>query len=226
MSALGQAVVAGKVRALDLEIASKIATGSLRSDALVDGLVTTFVQTLQGSLVNKRRRNSSEWMDQDALVDAMRTLEHGPEAEAILSRFRVNHRSVPKSSFSHSSMPDTFMSMRDRAVLAKTFQSGQSFLKAASQRLHIVFDETTWSPGFQQARSFRDGQDKILGEAVRTGLVFARSSTSSALCRKSAWHAHPFISSRIALKAINLSSNVVACPPARSSHAPKPCCSC
>ena len=165
VSALGQAVVAGKVRALDLEIASKIATGSLRSDALVDGLVTTFVQTLQGSLVNKRRHNSSEWMNQDALVDAMHTLGHGPEAESILSRFRVNHRSLPKSSFSHSSMPDTFMSMRDRAVLAKTFQSVQSFLKAASQRLHIVFDETTWSPGFQQARSFRDGQDKILGGA-------------------------------------------------------------
>ena len=165
VSSLGAGIATGKVRSLDLEVASKIATGSLRCDALVDGLVTTFVQTLQGSMVNRKRHNSSEWIDQEALVDAMHTLGRGPEAQALLGRFRFNTRQLPKTSFSHASMPETFMSMRDRSVLQKTFQTIQSFLKASAERLHIVLDETTWSAGFQQARNSREGQDKILGGA-------------------------------------------------------------
>ena len=108
VAALGQGVLEGKVRALDLEVASRIAAGALRSDALVDGLVTTFVQTLQSSLTNKRRQTSSQFMQQEALVDAIHTLGRGSECQALMSRFKVNKQSLPKLSLNHASMPDSF----------------------------------------------------------------------------------------------------------------------
>ena len=165
VAALGDGVATGKVRSLDLEVASKIATGALRGDALVDGLVTTFVQTLSASLLNKKRVNSSQWINEDALVDAIHTLGHGAEVQALLSRFRVNKQALPKLGFSGGEMPDTFVSLRDPNILKRTFQTVQSKLKASSERLHIVLDETTWSPSFQQARQFRDGLDMIVGGA-------------------------------------------------------------
>ena len=81
VAALGNGIATGLVRSLDLEVASKIATGA-------HGLVTTFVQTLSDSLVRTKRLTSCQWTDQEALVDAIHTL--GPEVPAMLSRFRVN----------------------------------------------------------------------------------------------------------------------------------------
>ena len=165
VASLGQSVAQGTVRQLDLSLASKIAAGALRCDSLVDGLITTFLQTLDSSLRNKRRRASGQWIDAEALMDAAHTLGRGPEAASLLFRFRVNSKLLPKLSFNCSALPDSFVSIRDREILKQSYQKIQCLLKAPSGRLHLVVDETTWSPSYQQARQFRDGEDRILGGA-------------------------------------------------------------
>ena len=165
VASLGQGVAEGKVRQLDLQLASQIAAGQLRCDALVDGLLTTFLRTLESSQRNTRRHRSGEWIDEHALMDAVQTLGGGRQVDALLSRFRINTKRLPKLSFSCAGLPDNFVALRDRTVLKQNYQTAQSLLKASSSRLHIVVDETTWSMGFAQARQFRDGRDCVLGGA-------------------------------------------------------------
>ena len=165
VTALGEGVARGRVRQLDLKLASQVACGALRSDSLVSSLVTTFLQTLEASWKNSRRKTSGAFVDQDALIDAVQTLGRGPELQSMLQRFRINPNMVPRINLTSPGLPDSFVALRDTNVLVENFQKVQSLLKACSRRLHIVVDETTWAASYQQARLFRDGQDRIIGGA-------------------------------------------------------------
>ena len=162
---IGDSVASGKVRELDLDLAAKVATGALSSDALVDSLVTTFLQTLESAWTpGKVRKTSSQWVDQDALIEAVRTLGRGEDMQAMLARFRISPKALPGLSLDcGEALPDSFMSLKDPAILGKSYLTVQRLLKACGQRLHIVLDETTWSPDFQQVRKFKNGEDLIIG---------------------------------------------------------------
>ncbi|CAE7714428.1 FEN1 [Symbiodinium sp. CCMP2592] len=163
--ALGDGVAAGRLHAADLQLGALVATGALRSDALVHGLVSSFLHTLEGSWKNSRRKRSGSHIDEAAIMDAVQTLGRGAELHAMLDRFRVNPDVVKRVNLANPAFPDSFMSLTRPGQLKDGFVRVHELLKASSERLHIILDETTWSASYQQARLLQEGQDRIIGGA-------------------------------------------------------------
>ena len=163
--ALGDGVATGRLHATDLQLASLVASGALRSDALVHALVSTFLHTLEGSWKNERRKRSGSHIDEAAIMDAVHTLGKGSELQAMLDRFRVNPKVVKRVNLVTPGMPNSFRSLTRPDQVQDNFVRIHELLKASSQRLHIILDETTWTGSYQQARLLEEGEDRIVGGA-------------------------------------------------------------
>ena len=165
VQALGDGVANGRLHSTDLRLGAMVATGALRSDALVHALVGTFLHTLEDSWKNSRRRRSGSHIDEAAIMDAVQTLGRGAELQAMLDRFRVNPKVVKRVNLVSPGFPDSFLSLTRPGQLKDGFLKVHELLKASSHRLHLILDETTWSSSYQQARMLQEGEDRIVGGA-------------------------------------------------------------
>ncbi|CAE7037389.1 FEN1, partial [Symbiodinium sp. CCMP2456] len=165
VQALGDGVAKGRLHATDLQLASQVAAGALRSDALVHALVGSFLHTLEGAWKNERRRRTGSHIDEGAIMDAVHTLGRGAELKAMLDRFRINPKVVKRVNLVTPDVPNSFRSLTKPDQVRENFVRLQELLKASSHRLHLILDETTWTASYQQARLFEEGEDRIVGGA-------------------------------------------------------------
>ena len=162
-SALAGAVQEGRVQAMDVDLAARIAA-DLRSDAVIEGLVTTFLLRSQEALQGP---NSSRHLkDLGAMSEALSTLGKRSEIDALLKRFGVNPRSVPKMSLDSGLLPKAFGAMGNLAQLKSSIQKAACHLRSMTKRLHVMMDETVWSASAEQCKGFLQDEgncDVILG---------------------------------------------------------------
>ncbi|CAE7289607.1 unnamed protein product, partial [Symbiodinium sp. KB8] len=159
-ASLSQAVANGSVRKLDLQLASKVAAGALRMDSLVDSMVTSFLQTLHLSC-SRRRKTTSEYINQDAVVAALETLGQGPQVQEMFQRFGMNPRALPKLQIDTKASPSSYISLADPDRLGLCFKTAASHLHSQGSRMHILIDETTWSRDLQQVKGLFGGSGRV-----------------------------------------------------------------
>ena len=113
------AVGNGTVREADLCLASKVASGQLRADSLVHGLVMSFLSMHKQVVAGCRRQSTSVHMEEDALMEAVMDLGRGRELRSLLQRFHVNPRSRPRLDLSGSELglPDFYASLSNGDAL-------------------------------------------------------------------------------------------------------------
>ena len=164
-NALASAIQDGKTRSLELDLAARVAAGELRTDAVIEQLVTSFLLRSKDSL--QRPHRSRHLTDVGAMADALGTLGRRSEIDQLVRRFGVNPRAIPRLSLDHSILPKAFGSLSSESQLKQAYGTAACHLRAASKRLHIMVDETVWSPAAEQCRGFLgdDGKDTdvILG---------------------------------------------------------------
>ena len=155
-SALAMAVQEGRAQAMDLDLAARVAVGQLRTDAIIEGLVTTFLLRSQEAL---QRPNSSRHLkDVAAMSEALSTLGRRAEINALLQRFGVNPRAVPKMPLDSGLLPKAFGAMGDLAQLKSSIQKAACHLRSVTKRLHVMMDETVWSAAAEQCKGFLEDE--------------------------------------------------------------------
>ena len=160
-ASLSGAIAKGKVYEQDIQLASIVAAGGLRADSLINSMVTSFLSKLQQSCA--KRHTTSEFMDQAAMYEAVSTLGRGKDVQALFARFGMNPQSLPKLDFGRASLPQSYISMRDPAILGEAFTRIARLLRAPGERMHLLIDETTWSKDLQQVRGLMQGEDRLVG---------------------------------------------------------------
>jgi hypothetical protein len=79
-----------------LALAAKVASGRLRADAVVQGLVSSFLHTFRDNLKHKRYQTSSKHANFGAIQDALLSLGHVEEVSSLLRLFCVNDKQLPR----------------------------------------------------------------------------------------------------------------------------------
>ena len=159
--ALSGAVMQGRARSLDLQLASRVACGALRGDTLVQALVTSFLMQTQQALA--RPDTVRHVADLEGVSQALGVLGRGAEFGGLLRAFHVNPRGLPKVVLDAPMFPQPFGSLSSREHLKSSFGAAASILRAVNRRLHVMMDETVWSAGFEQVRAMRDNSDFMVG---------------------------------------------------------------
>lgn len=92
-------VLDGTVKREDLELASHIASGSLQSDAVVEGLVRSFVAKIERQRQGKviRTNSSANWNEQAAL-EFMFSIGKSPESLRLLQSLSLYQRCLLSAS--------------------------------------------------------------------------------------------------------------------------------
>ncbi|CAE7395576.1 FEN1, partial [Symbiodinium sp. CCMP2456] len=151
-NALASAVQEGKTRQGELDLAARVAAGGLRTDAVIEQLVTSFLLRSKDAL--HRPHSSRHLTEVGAMADALATLGRRSEIDQLIRRFGVNPRAVPRLSLDHNLLPKAFGSLSSDVQLAQAYNTAARHLRAVSQRLHIMVDETVWSPAAEQCPGF------------------------------------------------------------------------
>ena len=162
-SALSTAVLQGRARALDLELASRVAAGALRGDALVSAFTTSFLMQTKKELARPGSVRHIE--DLEGVAQALQVLGRTKEWDGLLKTFKVNPRGLPKTTLDAPIFPPFFGSLSSLEQLKDSFSRATSILHAVNRRVHIMIDETVWAPSFEQVRHMRDTADFLVGGA-------------------------------------------------------------
>eukprot|EP00439_Symbiodinium_sp_Y106_P070695 s1368_g12.t1 len=166
-NALASAVQDGTARSLELNLAARVAAGGLRADAVIEQLVTSFLLRSKTAL---ERPNSSRHLTQvGAMSDALCTLGKRKEVDALLSRFGINARAVPKTTIRSPLLPPAFGALSYSSQLRASYMRAARHLGAASSRLHVMYDETVWAPSAEQCRGFLGEEEDDLRDVIVGG---------------------------------------------------------
>ena len=159
--ALTGAVVSGRCRQVEIEMASKIASGALRSDALLESLVTGFFSQARAALL--RPCSSNNYSDLSAAADALASLGKSKDFQSLLRRYNLNPRALPRAGLDASQLPRAFGSLSTAEQVREAFRVAAGHLHGLSDRLHIMVDETVWSASYNQVRRLQNDADYIVG---------------------------------------------------------------
>ena len=157
VKSLSSAVETGAAQSSDLALAAKVASGRLRADSVVEGLVTSFLMTFKDGLHNKRYKTSGRYANYGAIAEALLTLGKREEVNILLEIFCVNPRKLPKSNALDPSLPQPFLALANTDVLQKNASISMAHMKLGSERPFLVFDETVYSPSWELMRGIQGG---------------------------------------------------------------------
>ena len=166
-NALASAVQEGTARTLELDLAARVAAGGLRADAVVEQLVTSFL--LRSKTALERPNSSRHLTEVGAMSEALCTLGRRKEVDALLSRFGINARSVPKPSIRCTLLPQAFGALSSSSQLRASYMMAARHLGGVSQRLHVIYDETVWSPSAEQCPGFLGEEEEDLRAVIVGG---------------------------------------------------------
>ncbi|CAE7188268.1 unnamed protein product [Symbiodinium sp. CCMP2456] len=152
---LADSLAKGEVRQLDLQLASKIASGQLRTDGFIHALVTAFLMRCQTQASDPRYRTTSKHSDLHAVQEALATLGREEAMKGVLERFGFNLRAVDKSSLESSSFPNPYVAIRNEQEMATSVRRALAGLRLVGGRACVLLDETVWSPAYEQVGTFR-----------------------------------------------------------------------
>ncbi|CAE7252030.1 unnamed protein product, partial [Symbiodinium sp. CCMP2456] len=162
---LSGAVRDGRCRDADLQLAAKIAAGGLRGDALVQGLVSSFLYTFRSDLETKRYKTTSRFMSaMGATEEALVTLGRSEEVKQLLERFGVNRRSLPTLRVLDPVLPQPFLSLSSQEQLTQTITCISTHLKLGLEhRPFLMFDETVMEANYELMRLSGQDDEKFIG---------------------------------------------------------------
>lgn len=127
----------------ELALASKIATGQLRGDAVVFGLVQSFVAMSSKVQAGNVRTRSGKFMTAEMMMDVVSVLGNSREARNLMSLFGVATSCTPRVPLQHDALPDFYMAIRSPEVLRRNIQLALGLLTGAGKRKHhLCMDET------------------------------------------------------------------------------------
>eukprot|EP00439_Symbiodinium_sp_Y106_P050822 s5546_g6.t1 len=160
---LSTAVRDGRCRTTDLELAAKIAAGGLRGDALVQGLVSSFLYTFCTDLQTKRYKTTSRFLTaMGATEEALLTLGHSEDMKELLQRFGVNRRALPTSRVLDPLLPQPFLSLSSTEQLTQAITCISTHLKLGLEhRPFLMFDETVMEANFELMRLSAQDDEKF-----------------------------------------------------------------
>ncbi|CAE7458131.1 unnamed protein product [Symbiodinium sp. CCMP2592] len=162
---LSTAVRDGRCRTTDIELAAKIAAGGLRGDALVQGLVTSFLYTFRTDLETRRYKTTSRFLSaMGATEEALLTLGHSEDMKELLQRFGVNRRALPTSRVLDPVLPQPFLSLQSTEQLTRAITCISTHLKLGLEhRPFLMFDETVMEANFELMRLSPQDDEKYIG---------------------------------------------------------------
>ena len=103
------------------------------------------------------------------MSDALCTLGKRKEVDALLSRFGINARAVPKTTIRSPLLPPAFGALSYSSQLRASYMRAARHLGAASSRLHVMYDETVWAPSAEQCRGFLGEEEDDLRDVIVGG---------------------------------------------------------
>lgn len=146
----------------ELALAARIASGQLRGDAVVFGLMQSFVAMSTKIQAGRVRAKSGKFMTEEMMLDVVSVLGNSREARNLMSMFGVAKSSTPRVPLQHDALPDFFMAIRDGEVLRRNVRLVLSLFNGARQRRHhVCMDETCITPNY----------DLLTGLRTESGLV-------------------------------------------------------
>ena len=161
---LGAQVLSGKCKDTDLQLASRVAAGALRSDAIVESLVTSFLSKMHCGL-QSARQTTSAFADYEALSESLGTLGRSQEVADLLRTFKVNPKKLQALSMFNEKYPLPYAALSNLAGLQENCRRALSHLRMAGSRPHLIIDETTWAASWSQVRHLTRGSDGELHDA-------------------------------------------------------------
>ena len=163
------AIANGSARELDLRLASKVAAGALRHDVVVESLVTSFLMQIKKGLSDCVRQTTGAFANYEALAEALGTLGRSSEVKELLATFKVNPKKLPTVDLRNQQYPGAFLALNSKDQLMQSIRSAVALLKTAGGRPHIIVDETTWSPSWDQVRGIRHDDQGRLADGIVGG---------------------------------------------------------
>ena len=162
---LSGAVRDGHCKDADLQLAARIAAGGLRGDALVQGLVSSFLYTFRTDLETRRYKTTSRFMHaMGATEEALVTLGRSEEVKQLLERFGVNRRSLPPLRVLDPVLPQPFLSLSSQEQLTQTITCISAHLKLGLEhRPFLMFDETVMEANYELMRLSPEEDEKFIG---------------------------------------------------------------
>ena len=154
-TSLADSLAKGEVRRLDLQLASKIASGQLRTDGFIHALVTAFLMRCQTQASDPRYRTTSKHSDLHAVQEALATLGRDEAMKGVLDRFGFNLRAVDKSSLESSSFPNPYVAIRNEQEMATSVRRALAGLRLVGGRACVLLDETVWAAAYEQVGTLR-----------------------------------------------------------------------
>ncbi|CAE7223678.1 unnamed protein product [Symbiodinium sp. CCMP2592] len=129
-------------------------------------LASSFLLSYQKCMSNKRKKTTSAFVKESAVQDALCTLGHTKEVEAMLRRFCVNPEALPRGRVLPNGVAESFCSHRTAEHLKEAASRCLSLLRVqghADSRPFLVMDETVWSRNYVQVTGLRGGGPVIVG---------------------------------------------------------------
>lgn len=154
----------------ELALAARIASGQLRGDAVVFGLVQSFVAMSSKMQGGRVRTKSGKFMTEEMMLDVVSVLGNSREARNLMSMFGVAKSSTPRVPLQHDALPDFYMAVRSSQVLRRNAQLILALLNGTNRRRHhVVMDETCVTPNYDLVTGLRPEGGGIVGGGMDFG---------------------------------------------------------
>ena len=144
-------------------MAAKVASGALRADIVIEALTSSFLRSYERCMSNKKRRTTSAHIKQTAVQEALCTLGHGKDVQAILRRFCVNPDAVPRNKVLPNELAESYCAHRSAQLLQEAPAKCLTLHGDAVSGPWLIMDETVWAKNYCQITGLRDGGPCIVG---------------------------------------------------------------
>ena len=140
----------------ELALAARIASGHLRGDAVVFGLMQSFTAMSAKMQACCIRTKSGKFMTPELMLDVVSVLGNSREARNLMSMFGVSESCAPRVPLQHDGLPDFYMAIRDTDILSRNVQLALSLLNGTGKRRHhLCMDETCVTPNYDLLTGLR-----------------------------------------------------------------------
>ena len=97
-------IASGKAREFDLQLAARVAAGALRTNVIVESLVTSCLVQFKKGLSDCSRQNTGAFAHYEALAESLGSLGLASEVRELLGTFHVNPKKLPVIDLTHSGL--------------------------------------------------------------------------------------------------------------------------